>query len=153
MNSYVDHSMKCDMTTRFTTCKRWPSNSDWQVVEASFKITWLSRRGRKTTAKSDCRYVMSVCKSHTDCSVISYFKFYYCFKQISILFKTEKRIAHPFHGDLLTRILTCHHRSPYQRQSLFSETHEVAELAHSSVWDTRWDWLKSWELSIQYDWL
>jgi hypothetical protein len=54
MNTYVDYSMKCDTAAPFMTCKRWPSNSDWQVVEASFQITWLSRCGRKTTAKSDC---------------------------------------------------------------------------------------------------
>jgi hypothetical protein len=54
MNYYVDYSMNCDTAALFMTCKRWPSNSDWQVVEASFKITWLSRGDRKTTAKSDC---------------------------------------------------------------------------------------------------
>jgi hypothetical protein len=41
------------------------------------------------------------------------------------LVKTEKRIAHTFHGDLLTP--TCQHQSPYQTQSPFSEIHEVAE--------------------------
>jgi len=43
------------------------------------------------------------------------------------LVKKETRLAHTFHGDLLTGILHFHHRSAYQRQSLFSEIHEEPE--------------------------
>jgi len=43
------------------------------------------------------------------------------------LAETEKRLAHSFHGDLRTRILSCHHRSAYQKQPLTSEIHEEAE--------------------------
>jgi hypothetical protein len=70
---------------------------------------------------------------HTDshyvtCSEISYLEiFINYFKQISVLAKTKKRLAHNFHGDLRTRILSWHHRSAYQKQPLTSEIHEEAE--------------------------
>lgn len=91
---------------------------------------WSQNNSKKRLLDTSClpSICLSACTtpSHAIGTVVKFrtYIFYEFFKQISILAKTEQRLAHTFHADLPKRVRACQHQSAYQRHSLFSEIHE-----------------------------